>query len=168
MRPPEPTNGTELQNTEESLKFLKHQWKSMRQPTTKNPTMGDSATTTTTTTTATTMAKTTPRALKTTATKENQPMAPQVQCKFCFRPRGIFQIHKLLEENTSNSEWYAEVKVAKSTTEFIKNRTGNSAHIDKIELEALAELVDHPIEHVIHEINLFAFQETEEPNEPHM
>ena len=76
MRPPEPTNTTELQNTEESLKFLKHQWKSMRQPTTKNPTMVDNATTTITTTT-TTMAKTTPRALKTTAAKENQPMAPR-------------------------------------------------------------------------------------------
>ena len=52
--------------------------------------------------------------------------------------------------------------------EFIKNGTGNSVHIDEIELEALAELVDHPIEHVIHEINQFAFLETEEPNEPCM
>ena len=33
---------------------------------------------------------------------------------------------------------------------------------------ALAELMDHPIEHVIHEINLFAFSEIEEPNESHM
>ena len=52
-----------------------------RQPTTKNPTVVDSATTititTTATTTATTMAKTTPRAIKTTATKENQPMTPR-------------------------------------------------------------------------------------------
>ena len=91
-----------------------------------------------------------------------------MQCKFCFRPREIFQIHKLVEENASDSEWYAEVKAVKSITEFIKNRTGNSAHIDKIELEALAELVDHPIKHVIHEINQFAFSETEEPNKPSM
>ena len=52
--------------------------------------------------------------------------------------------------------------------QFIKNRAGNSVHINKIELEALAELVDHPIEHVIHEINQFAFPETEEPNGPCM
>ena len=58
--------------------------------------------------------------------------------------------------------------MAKSTTEFIKNRAGNSTHIDKVELEALAELMDHPIEHVIHEINLFAFSEIEESNESHM
>ena len=56
-----------------------------------------------------------------------------------------------------------EAKVAKSTAEFIKNRTGNSAHIDEIELEALAELMDHPIKHVIHEINMFAFSGIEEP-----
>ena len=49
---------------------------------------------------------------------------------------------------------------------FIKNRTGNSVHINEIELEALAELVDHPIEHVIHGIDQFAFPETEEPNKP--
>ena len=42
---------------------------------------------------------------------------------------------------------------------------GNSAHIDKIELEALAELMDHPIKHVIHEINMFAFPEAEEATE---
>ena len=52
--------------------------------------------------------------------------------------------------------------------QLIKNRTGNLVHIDKIELEALAELVDHPIEHVIHEINQFVFPETEEPNKPCM
>ena len=55
--------------------------------------------------------------------------------------------------------------MAKTTAEFIKNRTGNSAHINEVELEALAKLMDHPIEHVIHEINLFAFLETEESNE---
>ena len=93
---------------------------------------------------------------------------PKVQCKFCFGPREIFQIHKLLEENASNSEQYAEVKAVKSMAKFIKNRTGNSAHTNEIELEALAELVDHPIKHIIHEINQFAFLETEEPNEPHM
>ena len=59
--------------------------------------------------------------------------------------------------------------MAKTTTEFVKNRTGNSAHIDnEVELEALAELMDHPIKHIIHEINLFAFSEIEESNEPCM
>ena len=52
----------------------------------------------------------------------------------------------------------------KSTAKFVKNRTGNSAHIDEIELEALAELMDHPIEHIMHEINMFAFSEIEEAN----
>ena len=55
--------------------------------------------------------------------------------------------------------------MVKTTTEFIKNRKGNSAHIDEVELEALAELMDHPIEHVIHEINVFAFSEMEESTE---
>ena len=70
----------------------------------------------------------------------------------------------LLEEHANNPEWYAEAKVVKTTTKFIKNRTGNSAHINEVELEAMAELMDHPIKHVIHEINLFAFSEIEEPN----
>ena len=52
-----------------------------------------------------------------------------------------------------------------STTEFIKNRMDNSVHIDEIELEALAELMDHPVEHVIHEINMFVFPEVEEATE---
>ena len=58
------------------------------------------------------------------------------------------------QKHANNPEWYAEAKMVKSTTEFI-NRTGNSAHIDEVELEALAELMDHPIKHIIHEINLF-------------
>ena len=57
------------------------------------------------------------------------------------------------------------MKKANSTTEFVKNRMGNSVHIDKVELEALAQLMDHPIEHMIHEINMFAFSEAEEANE---
>ena len=92
----------------------------------------------------------------------------KVQCKFCFGPREIYQIQKLLEEHANNHDWYMEVKVVKSTTEFVKNRTGNSAHINEVELEALAELMDHPIKHVIHEINLFAFSEIEESNKPCM
>ena len=55
--------------------------------------------------------------------------------------------------------------MVKTTAEFVKNRMGNSAHINEVELEALAELMDHPIEHVIHEINMFAFSEMEESNE---
>ena len=58
--------------------------------------------------------------------------------------------------------------MAKTTTEFIKNRMGNSAHIDKVEVGALAELMDHPIEHVIHKINMFAFSEMEESNKSHL
>ena len=79
MRPSDPTNGTELQNTEESLKTLKHQWKSMRQPTTKNPTMVGNATTTTIITTKANL-----RAPRTTATKENQPMAPKYSASFAL------------------------------------------------------------------------------------
>ena len=112
--------------------------------------------------------KTNPQGSKNNSYKGKPTNGPKVQCKFCFGPRDIFQICKLLEENTSNSERYAEVKVVKTTTEFIKNRTGNSAHINEIELEALAELVDHPIKHIIHEINQFAFSEAEEPNKCHM
>ena len=70
--------------------------------------------------------------------KSTQSNGPKVQCKFCFGPREIFQIWKLLEEHANNPEQYAEAKVAKTTAEFIKNRTGNSAHINKVELEALA------------------------------
>ena len=29
---------------------------------------------------------------------------PKVKCKFCFGPREIFLIHKLLEENANNPE----------------------------------------------------------------
>ena len=90
---------------------------------------------------------------------------PKVQCKFCFGPREIFQIRKLLDQHADNPDHYTKVKKANSTTEFVKNRMGNSVHIDKVELEALAELMDHPIEHVIHEINMFAFSEAEEANE---
>ena len=89
---------------------------------------------------------------------------PKVQCKFCFGPREIYLIQKLLEEHTNNPNRYVEAKAVKSTAKFIKNRTGNSAHIDEVELEALTELMDHPIDHVIHEINLFAFSEIEESN----
>ena len=72
MRLQELTSGTEWQNTEERLKFLKHQWKSMRLLTNRSPTEMDSTTITTTT-------KTMPRAPKATATKENLPttMAPK-------------------------------------------------------------------------------------------
>ena len=35
----------------------------------------------------------------------------------------------------------AEAKVVKSTTDFIKNRIGNSVHINEIELKALVELM---------------------------
>ena len=90
---------------------------------------------------------------------------PKVQCKFCFGPRDIFQIWKLLDQHAENPNCYTKAKTVNSTARFIKNRTGNSVHIDKIELEALAELIDHPIKHMIHEINMFAFSEAEEGTE---
>ena len=49
-----------------------------------------------------------------------------------------------------------------STAKFNKNRSGNAAHIDEIELESLAEILYHPIEHVIEEINAFDFPEMED------
>ena len=58
--------------------------------------------------------------------------------------------------------------MVKTTAKFVKNRMGNSAHNDEVELEALPELMDHPIEHVIHKINMFAFSEMEKSNESHL
>ena len=83
---------------------------------------------------------------------------PKIQCKFCFGPREIFLIHKLLEEHANKPKQYTQEKAAKSTAKLVKNIAGNSAHIDEIELEALAEFMDHPIEHIIHEINMFISQ----------
>ena len=98
--------------------------------------------------------------------KQSHKNGPKVQCKFCFGPREIFQIRKLLDEHADNPDCYKELKSVKSTTEFIKNRNGNSTHIDEIELKSLAKLMDYPIEHVIHEINMFDFPKVEETNEP--
>ena len=56
----------------------------------------------------------------------------------------------------------------KTTAVFIKNHSGNSTHIDEVELEVLEEPMDHPIEHVMHEINMFAFSDIEEANESHI
>ena len=88
---------------------------------------------------------------------------PKVQCKFCFGPREIFQIWKLLDEYADNPDQYMKAKMANSTTEFIKNRMGNSAHIDEVELEAWLSLWIIPIEHVIHEINMFLSQKQRKP-----
>ena len=70
-----------------------------------------------------------------------------------------------MDEHADNPDHYTKVKTANSTAKFVRNRMANSAHIDEVELEALAELMDHPIKHVIHEINMFAFSEAEEVNE---
>ena len=94
--------------------------------------------------------------------KQSHNNGPKVQYKFCFGPREIFQICKLLDEHADNPDHYKEVKSAKSTAKFIKNRNGNSAHINEMELESLAELMNHPIEHVIHKIAMFVFPEAEE------
>ena len=85
-----------------------------------------------------------------------------------WTPGNLHKICPILNENANNPDCYAEVKSAKSTAEFIKNRTGNSARVNSVELEYLAELMDHPIEHVIHGINEFVFPSLEETNEPHM
>ena len=120
MRPPEPINGTELQNTEWSLKFSKHQWKSTRQPTTKNPNHGGQHYNNYNN--SYNNGKNNPQGSKNNSYKGKSTNGHKVQCKLCFGPREIFHIHKLLEENASNSEWYAETKVAKSTAKFNKNR----------------------------------------------
>ena len=52
--------------------------------------------------------------------------------------------------------------MAESTTKFVKERTGNAAQIDEIELIVLAEMYNHPIEHVIEEINAYDFPELED------
>ena len=57
------------------------------------------------------------------------------------------------------------MKSVKSIAKFIKNHSGYSAHIDEVELKALAELMDYPIEHVIEGINMFVFPDFEETNE---
>ena len=135
----------------------------MRWPTNTNPTVVGNASTTTTIITIFQGSKNNSYKGKTTHNN-----GPKVQCKFCFGPREIFQIWKLLEEHANNPDQYMDAKAVKSYAEFIKNRTGNSAHINEIELEALAELMDHPIKHVIYEINMFAFSEIEEANKSHL
>ena len=69
-----------------------------------------------------------------------------------------------MNKHADNPNCYMKVKTVNSTTKFIKNRMGNSAHIDEVELEALAELMDHPIKHMIHKINMLAFSEAKEAN----
>ena len=116
----------------------------------------------------TTTIKTIHRDSRTTATKGNSltTMILRYSVNSVLDPGEIFQIFKLLDEHADNPNHYKEVKSVKSTAEFVKNRNSNSAHINEIELESLAELMDHPIEHFIHEINMFVFSEAEETNEP--
>ena len=131
----------------------------MKLPTNRSPTMVDNVTTTTTITTIT-------RAPRTTATKERHPtMDQKYSASFALDQRKSTKFKSCSRNMLTTLTGTWKQRQAKSTTEFIKNRTGNSAHIDEVELEALAELMDHPIEHVIHEINLFSFSEIEESNE---
>ena len=83
---------------------------------------------------------------------KNSNSTPKSQCKFCFGPREILNIQKLLEANANNPDHVNQMRMPKSTTDFIKNWTGNAAHLDKVDLEALAETLDYLIEHVTEEI----------------
>ena len=127
MRLPEPTNNTELQNTEGSLKFLKHQWKSMRQPTTKNPAVSGRQCYKNNNYLQQQLQqwqKQPPGLLKTTATKENQLMTPRYNASSVLDQGKSSKSVSFWKKMPSNSERYTEVKAAKSTADkFIKNRT---------------------------------------------
>ena len=90
----------------------------------------------------------------------NKGINTKLKCKFCFGPTEVYYIHKLLNEHASSCT--NQVRMVESTANFIKERTGNAAQIDETELEALAEMYNHPIEHVIQEINMYDFPELED------
>ena len=73
-------------------------------------------------------------------------MNTKPKCNFCFGPMEVYNICKLLDEHAASHA--NQVRTAESTAKFVKERTGNAAQIDEIELEALAEMYDHPIEHM--------------------
>ena len=50
-----------------------------------------------------------------------------------------------------NHNW--QVKQVEYPTDFVKNHTGNAAHIEEVDLKAIAETLDNPIKVVIEEIN---------------
>ena len=79
--------------------------------------------------------------------------------KFCFGPTEIYNICKLLNKHAPDHA--NQMRTAESITKFVKNRTGNAAHKDEIELESLVEMLDHLIEHVIEETNMYDFPEME-------
>ena len=58
----------------------------------------------------------------------------------------------IFEPRTQPQSWY------------IYELLDSSGIFSEIKLEALAEFMDHPIEHVIHEVNMLAFSEIEKSN----
>ena len=84
------------------------------------------------------------------------------KCKFCFGPWEIYNIQKLLDKHASNPNHVNQARMPESTTKFIKNRCGNAAHVDEVKLEVLAVVLDHPIKHVIEEINAYDFPDQED------
>ena len=83
----------------------------------------------------------------------------------CSSLQEIYNICKLLNEHAPSHA--NEARTMESTTKFIKNRPQNAAEIDEIELESLAEILDHLIQHVIEEINVYDFPKVED-NQSHM
>ena len=89
----------------------------------------------------------------------NKGINTKPKCKFCFRPTEFYNSCKPLNEHAASQA--NQARMVESTTKFVKERTGNAAHIDEIELKALAEMYNHQIEHVIVEINGYDFTEWE-------
>ena len=108
MKPPEPINGYRVTEHRRELEVSKHQWKSMRQPTTKNPNCGGQCYNNNNYNNnyknSYNNGKNNPQGPKNNSYKGKSTNGPKVQCKFCFGPRKIFHICKLLEQNASNSE----------------------------------------------------------------
>ena len=85
----------------------------------------------------------------------NKGINTKPKCKLCFGPTEVYNIHQLLNEHAASCA--NQARMVESTTKFFKERTGKAAQINKIELEALAEMHNHQIELVIEEINLYDF-----------
>ena len=90
----------------------------------------------------------------------NKEINTKPKYKFSFTPREVYNICKLLNEHAASHA--NQVRMVESTAKFIKERTGNAAQINEIELEEPAEIYDHPIEHVIKEINAYDLPKLED------
>ena len=61
-----------------------------------------------------------------------------------------------------------QMRTADSTAKFVENRTSNASHVDEVYLEVQAKVLDHPIEHVMKEINAYEFNSQEEQLQSYM